>query len=371
MALANTLDLETATMAMTQAISTHVPGAQNVDVLNLQVPQSSGMSAETVMFDATWEQDGETQERSLIARVQPTDGGLFMDYDLDLECRVIRSLEDTNVPVPEALFVESGQNPLGSPFMVMSKIDGKIAEDDPPFTASGWVLELSEKDQEKLATNILETLVDLHSQDIKALGIADIGHGDQQLCGLDRMLEYWERFADWSTDGEHPIIGAGLQWLKDNRPADTGTDVLSWGDARLGNMIIGDNLNVNAIIDWEMVSVGPREVDLGWWLVMLEHHSWAMELALPPGFPDLDEEVKRYEVLSGHKVRNLHFFKVVAAVRLASLVARAATLLKAAKYIPDDSPMALVNPATTILAKLLDLPPPGGETDYYIGTRDN
>ena len=369
MALANTLDLETVTTALKQAITKHVSGISNVDVLDPQIPQSSGMSADTVMFDARWEQDGESVQRALIARIQPRDGGLFLDYDLDLEFRVIKSLENTTVPVPEALFVQGGDNPIGSPFMVMSRIEGRVAVDDPPFTASGWVLELSEGDQDQLARNTLETLVGLHSLDIKTLGIEDIGHGDSQLAGLDRMLAYWERFAEWSTEGTNPTVTAGLQWIKDNRPTDTGQDVLSWGDARLGNMIVGDDLKVNAIIDWEMVSIGPREVDLAWWLVMLEHHSWAMELPLPPGFPDLGEEVRRYETLSGHCVQNLHFFKVVAATRLSALISRAAQLLKAAGYIPQDSPMALINPATTVLAKLLDLPPPSGDTDYYIGTR--
>lgn len=232
-----------------------------------------------------------------------------------------------------------------------------------------WVTELPEAEQATLADNALRALADLHALDVGALGLADVGHGDRSLRGLDRLIDHWSTFADWAIVGANPTLTAALQWVKDQRPADLGPEVLCWGDARIGNMIVADDLSIGAIIDWEMVATGPRELDLGWWLFLLAHHTAGVGAALPPGFPAREAEIARYEELSGHTVRNLPYFEVLGGVRMAILVARAATMMQTAGLIPADSAMAVVNPATALLAGLLGLPAPTGDSDYYIGNR--
>ena len=48
-------------------------------------------------------------------------------------------------------------------------------------------------------------------------------------------------------------------------PADEGPTVLSWGDSRIGNVMYRDFEPV-AVLDWEMAGLGPREVDVGWFI---------------------------------------------------------------------------------------------------------
>lgn len=369
MAMQNTLTEKTLLEALPRAIQKNLGNVDTVSISNVVIPQSSGLSAETVMFSASWKENGEEIARNLVARVQPSGPALFMDYDLDAEFRVMAALANTTVPVPKVLFVEQDSGLLGAPFLVMERVDGEIAADDPPFTVEGWVTELTESEQAKLAENSIKALVGLHSQDVEALGLENVGHGDASLYGLDRLIDYWNIKAKWALDEPNPTIEHALQWVNDNKPSHTGTNVLSWGDARLGNMIVAKDLNIAAIIDWEMLSCGPREVDLGWWLFLLKHHSVGVGAELPAGFMSREQEIARYEELSGHTVKNLHYFEVLAGVRMGVLVARAAALLKGAGYIPQDSPMALINPATNLLAELLGLPAPTGESDYYIGAR--
>lgn len=369
MALANAIVPDEARGQLEAWLAKRLDGATDVRVEDVRVPSSSGMSAETVMFSATWEQAGEQVARRLVARVAPSGEGLFMDYHLEMEFEVLRALGSTPVPVPEVLFAEPDPAVLGSPFFVMEAIDGQTASDDPPFTVGGWVVELPSEQQAQLAENAIAALVELHAQDIGVLGLSDIGHGDPELRGLDRLIAYWRTVCDWALDEPNPLIFEALRWLEDNEPASTAPDVLCWGDSRLGNMIVGDDLSINALVDWEMVATGPREVDLGWWLFLLAHHTVGIGAPLPPGFPTREQEIARYEELSGHTVRDIQYFEVLGGVRMAILVARAAHLMKAAGLIPADSAMALVNPATALLAGLLDLPAPTGDSDYYIGNR--
>ena len=369
MAMKNTLTEDVLVEALPKTIKRNISDAENVVVSNISVPQSSGLSAETVMFSASWQRAGVTVDRDFVARVQPSGPALFMDYDLEAEFKVMHALSTTSVPVPAVLFVETDTSFLGAPFLVMERVDGDIAADDPPFTVEGWVLDLPEEQRALLADNSLKAMVDLHNQNIVELGLDNIGHGNPELSGFDRLIDYWAKKSEWVLEEKNPTISAALEWVFENKPDDTDSNVLSWGDARLGNMIIAKDQSVAAIIDWEMLSCGPRELDLGWWLFLLKHHSVGVGAELPSGFKTRDEEIARYEELSGHKVRNLHYFEVFAGLRMAILVARAASLLKSAGYIPKDSPMALINPATNLLAELLGLPAPVGESDYYIGSR--
>jgi aminoglycoside phosphotransferase (APT) family kinase protein len=102
------------------------------------------------------------------------------------------------------------------------------------------------------------------------------------------------------------LIERTFDWLDANRPAE-GEPVLNWGDARIGNMLYRDFRPV-AVLDWEMATVGPREVDLAWMIFL---HTFFADIAdrlgLPgiPGFMDRAEMIAAYETQTGHTVRDL------------------------------------------------------------------
>ncbi|MGC7299317.1 phosphotransferase, partial [Mycobacteroides abscessus subsp. massiliense] len=89
--------------------------------------------------------------------------------------------------------------------------------------------------------------------------------------GLDAHVRRTHEFYEWVRgDGPTiPLIDHGFEWLRENWPEESlsgvgrSIDVVSWGDSRPGNVIYRDFEPV-ALLDWEMASVGPRELDLGW-----------------------------------------------------------------------------------------------------------
>ncbi|WP_344846102.1 phosphotransferase family protein [Nonomuraea dietziae] len=99
-----------------------------------------------------------------------------------------------------------------------------------------------------------------------------------------------------------PLLERAFDWLEAHWPDDPGPNVLTWGDARIGNVMYRDFTPV-AVLDWEMAAVGPRELDLAWMIFL---HRFFQDLAEvfalpgPAGFMRRDEVCATYRELSGH-----------------------------------------------------------------------
>jgi aminoglycoside phosphotransferase (APT) family kinase protein len=379
MALKNQLDPEVVASRLAVALERHVDGAREAHVDNVSVPSATGMSNETVLFDASWTDERGPHRERLVARVQPAGPAVFPRYDLGLEFAVMSALASaTDVPVPAMYFHEPDHALLGAPFLVMRRIDGNVPSDDPPYTVAGWVSELAPGQQATLHDNALSTLARIHAVDIDAVGLSGLRtHAE---AGLEGQLTLWSTTFDWASEGQpNPTVEAALDWVHAHCPAPAGPSVLNWGDARVGNLLFDEQLEVTGVLDWEMVCHGPRELDLGWWLLMQRYYTEGIGAPPLAGFPDRDQLIERYRELASLEARkpragtveldDLHYYEVLAALRLSILMHRAGNLMIAAGQLPPDSPMRLSNPASHLLARLLNLPAPVGEAQSFAGNR--
>ncbi|GAY18623.1 phosphotransferase family protein [Mycobacterium sp. shizuoka-1] len=369
MALKNEIDTEDASRRLATWLESKIDGAEHVRVTDLDVPASAGLSNETVLFTAAWNQDGQANTRAMVARVQPAGPGVFASYDLGKEAKVITALAAQGVPLPAVYAYEQDPAVFGSPFLVMQRVDGRVPSDDPPFTAGGWVLDLTAEQRTTMWHNSLTALAQIHDADWRALGL-DFLDTEAHGSGVHAQIANWRESFGWAAEGEsNPTIELALQWLAENVPARESSKVLNWGDARVGNIIFGDDLAAAAVLDWEMVTLGSRELDLGWWLFLMRHHTEGIGLPLPKGIPDRDATLAYYTSITGHVPVDIDYYEILAATKLAIIMVRAAHMMIAMGLMPADSPMAVNNPASQLLAKLLGLPAPTGETATFIGNR--
>jgi aminoglycoside phosphotransferase (APT) family kinase protein len=99
--------------------------------------------------------------------------------------------------------------------------------------------------------------------------------------------------------------------------AHEGPSLLSWGDARIGNLMYRDFEPV-AVLDWEMAAIAPPEVDVAWMIYMHAYFESIARRYELPGLPDLlraDEVCSAYEVETGYAPRDMGFFVVYSALR--------------------------------------------------------
>jgi aminoglycoside phosphotransferase (APT) family kinase protein len=369
-ALKNKIDTDLAAKKLADWLGTKFTGAQDIQVTDLRVPNAAGMSNETVLFTASWRENGNAEIRGMVARVQPDGPGVYPAYDLSKEARVITALsEHSSIAVPELYFYEEDPSVFGSPFLVMKRVDGQVPGDDPPFTAAGFVLDLTPEQRQQMWFNSIDVLAQVHATDWRSLGLGFLASPEHH-GGVDGQLKLWRDTFEWAAEGvPNPTMEAALHWLDANRPADLGEQVLCWGDARVGNIVYDDNLSAAAILDWEMVTVASREYELGWFLFTTLHHTEGIGVALPDGIPDRAATVARYQQITGHTVQNLNYYEIFAGVRLAIIMVRAAHMLMAAGMLPLDSTMEQNNGASQLVAKLIGLPPPAGASGTYVGSR--
>jgi aminoglycoside phosphotransferase (APT) family kinase protein len=216
---------------------------------------------------------------------------------------------------------------------------------------AGFFVEASPDDRARLVDAGLHVLARVHQTRIDdprlaALGVVDADDGPR------RQLEVWE---DCLRDGlagrSSPLLEESLLWLHDQMPVPS-SHVLSWGDARPGNMIWQD-FEVACITDFEGAALGPRELDVGWWLMFDRWMHEASGVARLAGEPDRDEQRAIYERAAGTPIGGTAWYEVFSALRFAVTVVQVMNRAVVRGQMPKEQTIWRDNPATEVLADLL------------------
>jgi aminoglycoside phosphotransferase (APT) family kinase protein len=328
-------DVTTLPAVMSKWLSTVLPGGATPQVTVESGVDSTGMSSETIIFTATWEQDDQPIAQKLVARVAPTaeDVQVFPTYRLDHQFDVIRMVgELTDVPVPRVRWLEPTGEVLGTPFFLMDYVEGEVPPDVMPYTFGGnWFADASPERQRELQDATVGVLASLHSipdADSTFGFLLDRGAGQQGDTPLRRHFNWVRSWYDFAVldIGRSPLLERTFRWLDDNWPQQVAASepVLLWGDARVGNVLYRDFRPV-AVLDWEMVTLGPRELDVAWIIFAHMVFQELAGLATLPGLPEVmrEEDVRAtYQRLTGVEVADLHWFYVYSGVMWACVFMR-------------------------------------------------
>ncbi|MYW64930.1 phosphotransferase [Streptomyces sp. SID8379] len=309
---------------LTAWLGVRLPGAKAV---NVSVPESNGMSSETLLFDI---EHPEPPVRACALRLaaDPSAYTIFPVYDMPRQYRTMRlAAERTGIPVPRVLWLEEDPGPLGAPFFVMERVTGHVPPDVMPYTYEGnWLHAASDEERARLEEASVGILARLHDgvPAAEAEFLALPGDGSP----LRRHVTAQRAYYAWVVAGRapSPLIESAFDRLEEMWPRHEGEAVLNWGDARIGN-IIYDGFEPAAVLDWEMAALAPREVDLGWTVYL---HRFFQDLTVSfgqrglPGFLRRDRIEARYAELTGHTPRDMDFYTLYAALRQAVVMLRVA-----------------------------------------------
>ncbi len=252
---------------------------------------------------------------------------VFPRYDLATQFEVISQVAaHSDVPVPAVRWYEPDERVLGTPFFVMDQAEGWVPLDNPPYVFTGRLMDAAAGELARLQQASVRVLAGVHA----IAGPADVfpalrppGGTDSLRWHAAQQREYY-RWALASDGIRVPIIERSLDWLGEHWPTGRGPDVLSWGDARIGN-IIYQGFEPVAVLDWEMAALGPRELDVSWFIFLHRFFQDIAQFFDQPGLPGFlrRSDVERcYQELSGYQLRDMDFYLTYAALRHAIVMAR-------------------------------------------------
>jgi aminoglycoside phosphotransferase (APT) family kinase protein len=254
--------------------------------------------------------------RHFVLRRPPLGGVLPSAHDMGREHRIISALAPTSVPVPQPLGYCDDADVNGAPFYVMEFVEGTVFGD-----ASDVGPEFGEAQRTALAHSLVDVLAELGAVDPDAVGLGDLGRREGY---VERQLRRWQRQFEQSATREIPAVGEVHRILSGQVPPQQRTGIVH-GDYRIGNLMVGPDGAVRAVLDWELCTLGDQLADLGWLVAdwtdpgePTEHLRGAPVTALP-GFPPRSAVIARYVERTSADVSRLDFYVAFALWRLACI----------------------------------------------------
>lgn len=338
----------------------HVDGAVSVELL---AAPASGNSNLTVPFAAHWASDTQDRTTELVLRMQVPTNQIFLDNDVLREFRVLSALQAVSTfPTPATRWAEPDSSVLGEPFFVMERVAGVVPAGTPSIHVTGWLSERAPAERRVAWESALQAMAAIHAVDWRS-SVAFLDEGPNGTT-LEQRIAHLGQWYEWARAGRaFPVTDAALWFLQSEIPRDD-EQVLVWGDARMGNLMFNADNRVAAVLDWELASLGPAGVDLGWWLAMDEFQTTAHGIAPASGYPDRAETIAQYQELTGRTVDNVRWFEVLAAFVLTVTVIRMADIQVASGLLPPDNQMGHGNLTAQMLARWLELPVPDLDPAY-------
>jgi aminoglycoside phosphotransferase (APT) family kinase protein len=270
--------------------------------------------------------------RRLVLRRPPMSHVLPTAHDMGREYRIISALAPTPVPVAPALGYCEDDAVNERPFYVMDFVDGFILRG----TAEGEAA-LDEPTRRVAGEDLVDVLAAIHQVDVDAVGLGSLARHDGY---IERQLRRWHGQFQQSQQAAReigvyrpvPLVDEVHALLAERVPKQNGTAIVH-GDYRIDNTVISPGGRVQAVLDWELCTLGDALADVGT-LLSYWHDQAVADMAetpagLPggqlaatalPGFPSRAEVAERYATRSGRDLSGIGYYVAFAYWKLACIL---------------------------------------------------
>ncbi len=275
-----------------------------------------GHSNETLFVD--W------GDHELVLRRPPPGETAETAHDVLREYRVIDALQGTDVPVPPTVTSCDDHDVIGSDFYIMERVHGEVLRTD-----DGHEVFTDPTDRHHVGTQLVDTLASIHDIDYEAVGLGELGHPPGY---TERQVERWGKQLAWAfevtaDEREIPELDRVGSWLEEHCPEEY-PHTMVHGDYKLDNVMFAAEPPVDlvAVFDWEMATLGDPRADLGWML----SYWWEEDdqdvisdtsttFMAHPDYPSRQELVDRWEDQTGFSFEHDRFYRALAVYKLAGL----------------------------------------------------
>jgi aminoglycoside phosphotransferase (APT) family kinase protein len=251
-----------------------------------------------------------------VMRKKPPGKLLPSAHQVEREFRVMKALEQSDVPVPRMVLLCEDDKIIGTPFFVMEHVQSRVLED---ITLPG----MAPEERRALYFDLIRVLAALHSVDYTARGLDSFGKPGNY---FSRQIGRWSKQYMAAKTDEIQSMERLMEYLPANVPDDD-TSCIVHGDYRLGNMLLHPTEpRIVAVVDWELSTLGHPLGDLGY-SCMFYHSGIVGRASLGDrdgsvtGIPSEEEFLAEYCRLTGRDgIPNWNFYLAFSFFRLASIL---------------------------------------------------
>jgi aminoglycoside phosphotransferase (APT) family kinase protein len=263
-------------------------------------------------------------DRELVIRRPPPGETAETAHDVLREYSVIDALQDTAVPVPPTVAATDDHGIIGSDFYVMDRVRGEVLRDEEPDSF------MNPDAREAVGTELVDTLASIHELDYEEVGLGEFGRPEGY---TRRQVDRWGKQLSWAfevtaDEREVPKLAEVGDWLDEHCPDDH-PETLVHGDFKLDNVMFQADPDVElvAVFDWEMSTLGDPRADLGWMLSYWREETdqttgreqFVSTFMTHPEYPTRAELVERWEEQTGYTFEQERFYRALAVYKLAGL----------------------------------------------------
>ena len=228
---------------------------------------------ETALFkggqsNPTYQLSTPTQKYVLRAKPGPVAKLLPSAHAIEREFTVMRSLQDTDVPVPQMLCLCEDESIIGRAFYVMEFIPGRVLWDQ---ALPG----MQPDERAAIYAEMNRVIAALHRVPYADHGLSSFGKPGNY---FERQIGRWTKQYQASTTQSIAEMDLLMAWLPAHIPSDArneGKTRIVHGDFRLDNLVFHPTEpRVLAVLDWELSTLGHPLADFSYHCM-----SWH----IPPG----------------------------------------------------------------------------------------
>ncbi|HTF66199.1 MAG TPA: phosphotransferase family protein [Edaphobacter sp.] len=231
-------------------------------------------------------------------------------HDMAREYRVLESIHPHFHAAPKVHLLCEDPSIIGSAFFLMERRKGIILRetDSRPYDAA-FTARVSEA--------FIDGLIALHAIDIEPYGLSALGKPEGF---LDRQVRGWtERWRRAETENIAEMERV-IAWLAASIP-ESGRATIVHNDYKLDNIMLNaeDPGKIEAVLDWEMTTVGDPLADLGLTLCywMLGSSSGRND---SPGWYSREQLLARYAAKTGRDLSGIAYYEVLGVFKLAVIL---------------------------------------------------
>jgi aminoglycoside phosphotransferase (APT) family kinase protein len=238
-------------------------------------------------------------------------------HDMVREARVLQAVHPHFPPAPKVFLICEDPGIIGAPFFLMQRRRGIVLRDHVPQEIARH-----ENYAARISRAFVDCLIQMHAIDIERHGLVSLGKPDGFVA---RQVKGWsERWMRAQTE-PNAKMEAMMQKLASTVPP-AGKPTLVHNDFKLDNVMLDATTpdRIEAVLDWEMTTVGEPLCDLGltlcYWNSTEVPGTSMKAITSAPGWYTREEFIRRYAEQTGRDLAPLTWHEAFGVFKLAVIL---------------------------------------------------